>query len=281
MAVYAIGDVQGCDEEFSQLLTRLNFSPSRDTLWLVGDLVNRGPRSLEVLRRVKALGNVAISVLGNHDLHLLALALSPTEPVKSKDTLKEILAAPDRDELLDWLRHRPMLHHDARLGYTMIHAGLPPQWDLKLAQACARELEETLRDERSCRELFANMYGDKPDRWSDDLKGMERLRFITNCLTRLRFCRADGRLDLKFKGEVKDAPNHLMPWFRVPDRRSREARIVCGHWSALGYHDADGVLAIDTGCVWGEKLCAVRLDQSPPTPVFVACYSSGLKPGND
>jgi bis(5'-nucleosyl)-tetraphosphatase (symmetrical) len=281
MAVYAIGDIQGCDEEFSQLLTRLNFSPSRDTLWLVGDLVNRGPSSLQVLRRVKALGHSAISVLGNHDLHLLALALSPTEPVKSKDTLQELLAAPDRDELLDWLRHRPMLHHDAKLGYTMVHAGLPPQWDLTLAQACARELQETLRDERSCRELFANMYGDKPDRWSDDLRGLDRLRFITNCLTRLRFCRDDGRLDLKFKGEVKDAPKHLMPWFRVPDRRSQDMRIVCGHWSALGYHDADGVLAIDTGCVWGEKLCAVRLDQFPPAPVFVPCYSSGLKVGSD
>lgn len=281
MAVYAIGDVQGCDEEFSHLLTRLGFSASRDTLWLVGDLVNRGPRSLEVLRRVKALGSSAICVLGNHDLHLLALALSPSEPVKSKDTLQDILNAPDRDELLHWLRHRPMLHHDATLGYTMIHAGLPPQWDLSLAQACARELEAALRDEDSCGELFAHMYGDKPDRWSDDLRGTDRLRFITNCFTRLRFCQADGRLDLKFKGEVDSAPQHLMPWFRVPTRRSRDARIVCGHWSALGYHDADGVLAIDTGCVWGEKLCAVRLDQFPPAPLFVPCYSSGLKVGGD
>lgn len=281
MAVYAIGDVQGCDEEFSQLLTQLSFSPSRDTLWLVGDLVNRGPRSLDVLRRVQALGSSAISVLGNHDLHLLALALSPTEPAKSKDTLQQVLAAPDRDELLDWLRHRPMLHHDAALGYTMVHAGLPPQWDLSLAQACARELEETLRDEHSCRELFAHMYGDQPDRWSDDLQGFERLRFITNCLTRLRFCRADGRLDLKFKGEVKDAPKHLMPWFQVPDRRSRDVRVVCGHWSALGYYDADNVLAIDTGCVWGEKLCAVRLDRFPPAPLFVPCSSSGLSVGSE
>lgn len=281
MAVYAIGDIQGCDEEFSRLLTRLGFSASRDTLWLVGDLVNRGPRSLEVLRRVKALGDAAISVLGNHDLHLLALAMSPTEPVKSKDTLQEILSAPDRDELLHWLRHRPMLHHDATLGYTMIHAGLPPQWDLSLAQACARELEAALRDDDSCRGLFAHMYGDKPDRWSDDLRGTDRLRFITNCLTRLRFCHADGRLDLKFKGEVKNAPKHLLPWFQVPARRSQDTRIVCGHWSALGYYDADGVLAIDTGCVWGEKLCAVRLDQFPPAPVFVPCSSSGLKVGGD
>lgn len=280
MAVYAIGDIQGCDDEFAQLLGAINFSASRDTLWLVGDLVNRGPRSLAVLRRVRALGSSVISVLGNHDLHLLALALSPQEPVKAKDTLQEILGAPDRDELIEWLRHRPMLHHDAKLGYTMIHAGLPPQWDLSTAQSCARELETALRDERLCRELFAHMYGDQPDRWSDDLRGTDRLRFITNCLTRLRYCHADGRLELKFKGEVKDAPRDLMPWFQVPNRRSRDARIIVGHWSALGYYDADGVLAIDTGCVWGEKLCAVRLDQPAP-PVFVPCSSSGLTIGAD
>ena len=280
MAVYAVGDVQGCDDEFGQLLQAIEFSASRDTLWLVGDLVNRGPRSLAVLRRVKALGAAAISVLGNHDLHLLAVALSANEPLKSKDTLQQILSAPDRDELIDWLRHRPMLHHDAQLGYTMIHAGLAPQWDLATAQSCARELEETLRDPRRCRELFKHMYGDKPDRWSDDLRGFERLRFITNCFTRVRYCRADGQLELKFKGEVKDAPKHVMPWFNVPDRRTREHRIVFGHWSALGYYDADNVLAIDAGCVWGEKLCAVRLDQAAP-PVFVPCSSSGLKVGGE
>lgn len=280
MAVYAIGDIQGCDDELARLLRELDFSPSRDTLWLVGDLVNRGPRSLEVLRRVKALGDSAITVLGNHDLHLLALVLSPNEPLKSKDTLSAVLSAPDRDELLHWLRHRPMLHHDATLGYTMVHAGLPPQWDLAQAQSCARELETALRDEQHCRELFANMYGDKPDRWSNDLRGMQRLRFITNCLSRLRYCRADGTLELKFKGEVGDAPRQLLPWFKVPDRRTRDTRIVFGHWSALGYHDGDGVLAIDTGCVWGEKLCAVRLDQAAP-PTFIPCSSSGLKVGQD
>lgn len=278
MAVYAIGDIQGCDDEFAQLLATLDFSPSRDTLWLVGDLVNRGPRSLAVLRRVKALGSAVITVLGNHDLHLLALALSPQEPIKAKDTLQQVLGAPDRDELIEWLRHQPLLHHDAKLGYTMVHAGLPPQWDLATAQACARELEAALRDKRRCRELFAHMYGDKPNHWSDDLRGTDRLRFITNCLTRLRYCHADGRLELEFKGEVKDAPRDLVPWFKVPDRRSRDTRIICGHWSALGFHDADGVLAIDTGCVWGEKLCAVRLDQPAP-PIFVPCSSSGLTVG--
>jgi bis(5'-nucleosyl)-tetraphosphatase (symmetrical) len=162
----------------------------------------------------------------------------------------------------------------------MIHAGLPPQWDLATAQSCAAELEQALRDEERCVELFTHMYGDQPNRWSDDLRGMDRLRFITNCLTRLRFCRADGTLQLKFKGKIDNAPPGVFPWFRVPQRRTRDLRIVCGHWSALGYHDGDGVLSIDTGCVWGDKLCAVRLDQRA-APVFVPCSSSGLSPDNE
>ena len=275
MATYAIGDIQGCCDEFEALLAQLRFDPARDRLWLTGDLVNRGPRSLDVLRRVKRLGTAAITVLGNHDLHLLAVALAPNERVKPQDTLEPILAAPDRDELLKWLRSQPLLHHDATLGYTMIHAGLPPQWDLAMAQSCAHELEHALRDEARCIELFTHMYGDRPTRWSEELRGFDRLRFITNCLTRLRFCRTDGTLELKFKGEIDSAPKGVMPWFRVPQRKSRELRIVCGHWSALGYHDGDGVLSIDTGCVWGEKLCAIRLDRRA-APVFVPCSSSGL-----
>ncbi|PZN32737.1 MAG: diadenosine tetraphosphatase [Proteobacteria bacterium] len=276
--LYAIGDIQGCAAEFEQLLERIRFDPARDRLWLVGDLVNRGPRSLEVLRKVKALGAAAVSVLGNHDLHLLAVALAGA-PLKSKDTLEDILRAPDRDELLEWLRHRPMLHHDPTLGITMVHAGLPPQWDLETARACARELEDALRDRERCVTLLTRMYGDEPRRWSPDLAGFERLRFITNCLTRLRFCRADGTLELKYKGTPQDAPPGVLPWFRVPDRRSRSMRIVCGHWSALGYHDSDGVLSIDTGCVWGNALCAVRLD-APGEPVYVPCSSSGLRIGD-
>jgi bis(5'-nucleosyl)-tetraphosphatase (symmetrical) len=279
MATYAIGDIQGCDEEFAQLLERLQFDPARDRLWLVGDLVNRGPRSLEVLRRVRALGEAAITVLGNHDLHLLAVALTRTEKRKAQDTIEDILRAPDRDELLDWLRHRPMLHHDPALGCTMVHAGLPPQWDLAQARACAGELEAVLRDLTACRHLFEHMYGDRPNRWDDRLAGVDRLRFITNCLTRLRFCRADGQLELKYKGRIDQAPPELMPWFRVPGRRTRDVRIVCGHWSALGYHDGDNVLSIDTGCVWGQQLCAVRLDAPSPQPVFVPCRSSGLAAG--
>jgi bis(5'-nucleosyl)-tetraphosphatase (symmetrical) len=277
MPTYAIGDIQGCCDEFESLLERLQFDPARDRLWLVGDLVNRGPRSLDVLRKVKAFGDAAVTVLGNHDMHLLAVALAG-EKRKSRDTLDAILAAPDRDELMDWLRHRPMLHHDSALGYTMIHAGLAPQWDLATAQACARELEAALRDERRCVELFENMYGDKPTRWSDDLRGFERLRFITNCLARLRYCRGDGQLDLKFKGTPEEAPQGLLPWFKAPGRKTRQHGIVCGHWSALGYYEGDGVLAIDTGCVWGGTLCAVRLDRRA-APVLMPCNSGGTSPG--
>jgi bis(5'-nucleosyl)-tetraphosphatase (symmetrical) len=277
MPTYAVGDIQGCCDEFEALLECICFDPDHDRLWLVGDLVNRGPRSLDVLRKVKALGSSAITVLGNHDLHLLAVAMSPSEKLKPQDTLDEILQASDRDELLDWLRHQPLLHHDDHLGYTMIHAGLAPQWDFDLAQSCARELESALRNPASCRELFAHMYGDQPNRWSDDLHGFDRLRFITNCFTRLRFCRDDGTLELKCKGGPNQAPPGLKPWFRVPQRRSRNLRIVCGHWSALGYYEGDGVLSIDTGCVWGGSLCAVRLDRREP-PVTVPCSSSGLTP---
>lgn len=278
MPTYAIGDIQGCYQEFEQLLERIQFDAARDRLWLVGDLVNRGPQSLEVLRRVRSLGSAASAVLGNHDLHLLAVAMVG-DKVKARDTLNAILEAPDRDELLHWLRHLPLLHHDARLDYTMVHAGLPPQWDLPMAQACAREVEMVLRDEQRCKDLFEHMYGDKPNRWSDELAGFDRLRFITNCFTRLRFCTDDGKLDLKFKGTLDDAPADLLPWFRVPQRRSRHARIVFGHWSALGYYEGDNVLSIDTGCVWGSTLCAVRLDTpggQQAAPVLVPCSSSGL-----
>ena len=279
MAVYAIGDVQGCCDELERLLERIRFDASNDRLWFAGDLVNRGPRSLDTLRFVRDLGDRAVAVLGNHDLHLLAVAISSHRKIKSKDTVDQILKAPDRDQLLDWLRHRPVLHHDSELGRTMMHAGLVPQWDLATASACARELESALQDADSARDLFAHMYGNQPDRWSPDLAGTDRLRFITNVFTRLRFCDEQGRLDLKYKGTVDAAPQGLMPWFKVPSRRSRDLNIVCGHWSALGYHDSDGILATDTGCVWGGRLCAVRLDRPEP-PVFVQCSSSGLAIGD-
>ena len=267
MATYAVGDVQGCCDELESLLDTLRFDPTRDRLWFVGDLVNRGPRSLDVLRLVRQLGEAAVVVLGNHDLHLLAIARGAAHLRPADRTLEAILSAPDRGPLLDWLQSRAMLHHDAALGVTMIHAGLPPQWDIPLARRCAAELEAALRGDHSGR-LFRAMYGNHPDLWAEELEGEERLRFITNALTRLRVCDRAGRLQLKHKGPPGKMPASVIPWFQVPGRRSAGARIVCGHWSALGYHDGDGVLALDTGCVWCVSLTARRLDVPAP-PVSV------------
>lgn len=270
MAVYAIGDLQGCYEEFTALLERLRFDPARDRLWLTGDLVNRGPASLAALRAVRALGDTVSVVLGNHDLHLLAAALDGTR-LRRSDTLDAVLAAPDRDELLAWLAGRPLVHHDPALGWSMVHAGLPPQWDIATAIGCAAEVSAALAADPAA--FFDAMYGDKPDRWSDDLDHLGRLRFTVNCLTRLRFLSADGRLLLKYKGPLDGAPAGAKPWFRVPGRLSAGDRIVFGHWSALGYCESDGVVSLDTGCVWGGALTALRLDR-PAAPVQIACRGS-------
>ncbi len=269
MAAYAIGDLQGCLDPLRRLLDRLDFDPARDQVWFCGDLVNRGPSSLETLRFVRGLGDSAVSVLGNHDLHLLAVAYDPARSPRGRDTLEPILDAPDRDDLLEWLRRRPLLHHDDVLGYTMVHAGLAPQWTLADARSAARELEAVLAGPAFIG-FLRNMYGDRPDRWSPELTGMDRLRFIVNCFTRLRYCRADGRLDLDEKGPPDKASPELSPWFRVPGRRSRGLRIVFGHWSTLGEIDDDGVFALDTGCVWGGRLTALRLDGAPARE-YVAC----------
>lgn len=261
MSVYAIGDLQGCYDQFRELLDVLGFDPACDRLWLVGDLVNRGPNSLETLRYVRGLGDAAVTVLGNHDLTLLAIAEGFVRKHRS-DHIDDVLDAPDRDELLDWLRRQPLLHHDPALGYTMIHAGLPPQWDLPLAQTCAREVETVLAGEK-WRDFLANMYGNEPDRWSDTLEGWERLRFITNCLTRMRYCAPDGQLCFKSKGPPGSQPAPYEPWFSIPGRRSASMRIVFGHWSALGDREHDGVYSLDTGCLWGRRLTAMRLDGNP------------------
>ena len=261
MAVCVIGDVQGCHGALQALLRRVRYSADRDRLWFVGDLVNRGPDSLAVLRFVRSLGEGAVTVLGNHDLHLLAVAAGVCPP-RREDTLDAVLKAQDREDLLDWLRHRPLLHHDQQTGFLMIHAGLPPQWDLARARACAQEVEAVLASDRHGA-FFHHMYGDTPRRWSEELKGWERLRFITNCLTRLRYCTPAGDLVLDRKGPPSPCDREILPWFRIPGRASAGLSIVCGHWAALGRHRENGVWALDSGCVWGGALTALRLDPAP------------------
>lgn len=265
MATYVVGDVQGCAREFDALLRALRFAPGPDRLWLVGDLVNRGPDSLAVLRRVRELGRHATTVLGNHDLHLLAVARIAGHRPRRRDTLEAVLAASDRDSLLDWLRRQPLLHHDAALGVTMVHAGLAPQWTIDDARACAAEVETALLDKIVLDRFLAAMYGDRPLGWSADLRGEERLRFITNCLTRMRYCHADGSLDLTAKGAPgSPRDDDLLPWYALPGRRSRGHPIVFGHWSTLRMDGAArreyGVDPLDTGAVWGGRLSALRLE---------------------
>jgi bis(5'-nucleosyl)-tetraphosphatase (symmetrical) len=271
VAHYAIGDLQGCHAEFMALLGRLKFDPARDRLWLTGDLVNRGPDSLAVLREVMSLGRSATVVLGNHDLHLLALAYAPGSVKRREPELEAVLAAPDAGGLLEWLAARPLLHRDAALGWTLIHAGLPPQWTLAQAESCAREVESALR--KDVARMLGDMYGDAPDLWSPDLEGAERLRFSVNCLTRLRFVDRKGRLLLGYKGAIADAPAGSMPWFRHPERATRNDALVFGHWSALGYLAEPGLRALDTGCVWGGSLTAIRLDREME-PVKLPCRGS-------
>jgi len=273
MAIWAIGDVQGCFDALLALLEKIRFDRQRDTLWFTGDLVNRGPRSLETLRFVKSLGARAITVLGNHDLHLLAAAGGQARHSKY-DTFDDVLAAPDRDELLDWLRHRPLLHHDADLGWTLIHAGLLPPWSLADAMRYAAEAETVLRGP-GMTDFFAHMYGDTPDHWRDDLRGHERTRVIVNAFTRLRYCDREGAMDLRVKVAPGEQPPDLVPWFQAPRRRSREARIVFGHWSTLGPYQGDNVLALDSGCLWGRLLTAARLEPGTAEMVGVSCRSYG------
>lgn len=267
MAIYAIGDVQGCFAELQALLDKLRFDPAQDRLWFTGDLVNRGPRSLETLRFIRGLGQAAVAVLGNHDLHLLAVAQGVSKP-KHRDTFGDVLTAPDRDELLDWLRRLPLLYREG--GFYLIHAGLPPQWSAADAARHAAEVESLLRGE-DYGEFFRHMYGDQPDLWSDHLRGWGRARFITNCLTRLRYCERDGRAEFKHKGAPGSQPPHLKPWFDVPGRRSVDGTIVFGHWSTLGFHAGQGVYGLDTGCLWGGELTALRLDGEDRARVSVAC----------
>lgn len=254
MAVYAVGDIQGCYTELVQLLEKIQFDPSADRLWLVGDLVNRGADSLKVLRLVKSLGDAAITVLGNHDLHLLAVA-SGTGRLHRGDTLDEILNAPDREELLTWLRHQRLLHIEG--DFVLVHAGLLPGWTVEQAAALAHEVETALRSDA---DFFANMYGNKPDAWDNELKGYKRLRVITNALTRMRICTDKGEMEFDFKAEMQNIPQGYLPWFDVPNRASSEATVIFGHWSALGLMVRENAIALDTGCLWGGPMTAIRLE---------------------
>ncbi len=273
MAVYAVGDVQGCLEPLERLLERIRFDPAEDRLWLVGDLVNRGPASLETLRFVRGLGRSAVAVLGNHDLALLAKACGARK-LKRDDPLRAVVDAPDAGELITWLRHRPALFRDPETGWTLVHAGLAPHWDEATALACAAELEAILRSERWTR-FMGRLYGDEPRRWDEGLSNWKRLRFIVNTFTRIRYCDAQGALDLKHTAPPGSQPPGLTPWFEIPWRRNRKMRIVFGHWSTLGVLLRPGLLALDSGCVWGGYLSAARITRGRVELVQVPCRRSG------
>ncbi|MDX2092734.1 MAG: symmetrical bis(5'-nucleosyl)-tetraphosphatase [Kofleriaceae bacterium] len=256
MPRYAIGDIQGCMASLERLLSLINFSPAHDELWLVGDLVNRGPRSLDVLRWAMSLGPRVTSVLGNHDLHLLARAAGAAE-AKKRDTLDEVLAEPDLDRMVDWLRHRPLFHHDATFG--LVHAGLHPAWTIDQARAHSDEISAQLRGP-GWRAFLAQTAGGRPPRWDDRLGGADRWRAILGWLVRARTVRPDGRLEPDFDGPPTQAPPGCLPWFAVADRAWTTHTVVFGHWAALGLEIGARHLGIDTACVWGKSLTALRLD---------------------
>jgi bis(5'-nucleosyl)-tetraphosphatase (symmetrical) len=257
MATYAIGDIQGCYASLCRLLEKCAFDPAQDRLWLVGDLVNRGPQSLETLRLIKSLGSAALTVLGNHDLYLLMVAEGGAKFRGKDDTLQAILDAPDAGELLGWLRQQPLCHTEN--GFCMVHAGLLPQWPVSKARQLAREVEAALQGS-DYPEFVRNLWGSNPLAWSDDLSGWPRLRVIVNAMTRMRFCTPAGVMEFHTKGELANAPIGHLPWFEAPNRQSADSVLVTGHWSALGLKITPNLLALDSGCLWGGELSAVRLE---------------------
>lgn len=258
MAVYAIGDLQGCYRSLQGLLQEISFNPKNDQLWFTGDLINRGPDSLNCLRFVHSLGSAAKTVLGNHDLHFLAVATGQSE-AKRKDTFDEILTAPDKDILIEWLLNLPLLHHDAGLGYTMVHAGIPPQWPLQQAELLAIEVHKALQSEVRT-DFFAHMYGNEPELFEENLEGLDRLRVITNYFTRMRIIDDQGALNLSYKQGLQNIPEGWQPWFKPELLSTQNNQLVFGHWAALmGQTNRNDVHALDTGCVWGNQLTAMRL----------------------
>ncbi|RMX06168.1 symmetrical bis(5'-nucleosyl)-tetraphosphatase [Allofranklinella schreckenbergeri] len=281
MAVYCVGDVQGCDGALRRLMDEIGFSASRDHLYLLGDLVNRGPNSTAVLRRcICAEGSISV-ILGNHDLHLLARYYGVRKSSR-RDTIDQVIQAPDADALMAWLRQQPLARQIAFQDgpLLMVHAGVLPQWTAQKTLDLAQEVHAVLADAKACRSFIEQMYGNQPDRWSDKLKGKDRLRAIVNALTRLRFCSADGRMDFESSENADKAPPGLMPWFEVPGRKSADTTIAFGHWSTLGLQDRANILALDTGCVWGGCLSAMRfgLRKADREVIQVPCEAA-QKPG--
>ena len=266
MAIYAIGDIQGCYDPFRRLLDKIQFSPEKDTLWIAGDLVNRGKQSLEVLRFIKNLDKAAVSVLGNHDISLIASHYGLFKP---NPTLKPIFSAPDREELINWLRNRPFLHVDKKRGYCMAHAGISPFWTIKKAIACAKEIQIPLRGKQPDRWL-KEIYGNTPTKWNDDLQSYERHRYILNSFVRMRYSKQKGALDFHLKKnpfEINDKSPNLIPWFQCPIRKPLPLKVIFGHWSSLGFYQDENVIALDTGCVWHHRLTALQLNKEITTSV--------------
>lgn len=278
MTIYAVGDLQGCLDPLKKLLDKVHFDPHSDQLWVVGDLVNRGSQSLETLRFLKALGPAAITILGNHDLHLLAVAHGYKDPHK-KDTFQDILNAQDRESLLDWLRRRPLIHYDPGIRWLMVHAGIPPQWNLQTAISCAKEISEILRDDSSFSTVFQTMYGNEPRRWNPTLQGLPRIRYILNAFVRMRYLDDAGDLEFRCKNAYENAPNGLIPWFMFPNRETQNDRIVFGHWSTLSLMMQPRLLALDTGCVWGDRLTIAELNNDD-RPIRIESVFCKKRPRN-
>lgn len=271
MAIYAIGDVQGCYTQLKQLLDKLEFKSDKDQLWFAGDIVNRGPDSLETLRFIKSLGDNAITVLGNHDLHLLAVANGRRKQGK-KDTIQSIIDAPDSDQLLDWLLHRPLMHYQKKNHVCLVHAGVHPQWSLEKALSCAQEVETILQGPKS-HEFFHHMYGDKPAKWSDNLDGWDRLRFITNAFTRMRYIDTKQKLRLKGKGAPGKQPKGIIPWYEF-ESKTADLNIIFGHWSTLKDPKLEHLYPLDTGCLWGGKLTALKVNSKMSKHISIKCPKS-------
>jgi bis(5'-nucleosyl)-tetraphosphatase (symmetrical) len=272
---YVIGDVQGCAEALQALLESCDFDRKQDRLWLAGDLINRGPGNVAVLRFLRGLGGRASCVLGNHDFFFLAVVAGAVEHGEG-DTLEDLLSAPDFDELVDWLRHRPLLHVED--DFAMVHAGLLPQWSIPQAQQLAHEVELALQSD-AWKDFLCNLWGGKPSVWHDALEGADRLRIIVNAMCRLRFLRVDGSIDLKPKGPPEDVPSHI-PWYEASDARWRSHTIFHGHWSALGFRETAQVIALDSGCVWGGELTAWRIEDRKVFRVACACAKSPVGEAN-